>query len=89
MDGTATHQLDVEVPLAEDPVRGLAHGRERLREELVQRLAVLVALLELIGHAAELFVAHGEEVVLDRVDLIGDPLELAKELSFASLQDAI
>ncbi len=89
VDGAATHQLDVEVPLAEDPVRGLAHGGERLREELVQSLAVLVALLELVGHAAELFVAHGEEVVLDRVDLIGDPLELAKELSFASLQDAI
>ena len=42
-----------------------------------------------LGHAAELFVAHREEVVLDRVDLIGDPLELTKELAFASLKDAV
>jgi hypothetical protein len=89
VDGCAAHQLHVEVPLAEDPVRGLAHGGERLRQQVVQGLAVLVALLELVGHAAELFVAHREEVVLDRVDLFGDPLELAKELAFASLQDAV
>jgi hypothetical protein len=87
--GRAAHQLHVEVPLAQGPARGLAHGRERLRQQVVQGLAVFVPALELVGHAPELVVAHREEVVLDRVDLIGDPLELAKELAFASLKDAV
>ena len=43
----ATHDLDVEVALAEHPLGRLADGRERLRHDVVERLALLEALLEL------------------------------------------
>ena len=34
----AAHDLDVEVALAEHPLAGLADGRERLREQVVERV---------------------------------------------------
>ena len=85
----AAHQLDVEMTLAEGALRRLADRGEGLREQVVQRLAIGVTLPELAGHAAKLLVAHRDEVVLDRVDLLGNPLELTKDLSFASPKDAV
>ena len=83
------HELDVEVPLAQHPAAGLADGRERLRQQRVQRLAVLVPRLEVGGLTAQLVVAHGDEVVLDRVDLVGDALELLEELALAEAQQPV
>ena len=40
----AAHELDVEVALAEHPGRRLADGRERLGQQLIERLAVGVPL---------------------------------------------
>src|SRR5450755_3967939 len=85
----AAHELDVEVALAQRALGSLADGGERLRHQLVQRLAVGAALPELVGHAAQLGVAHRDEIVLDGVDLPGNPLELAKNLAFASTKDAV
>ncbi len=64
----AAHELDVEVPLAEHPLGGLAHGGERLGHQVVEGLAVGEPLLELVGLRAQLLVGHRDEVVLDGVD---------------------
>ena len=45
----AADQLDVEVALAERPPAGLAHQRERLGQQVVERLAVAGPLAELVG----------------------------------------
>jgi hypothetical protein len=60
-----------------------------LGEDVVKRLAVGEPLLELVGHPAQLGVAHRDEVVLNGVDLLADPLELAQGLAFAGAKDAI
>ncbi len=46
------HQLDVEEPRADVALERLANGRVRLEEQVLERLAVLEALLELGGLAA-------------------------------------
>ena len=65
----AAHDLDVEVPLAERALGGLADRGERLGQQVVERLAVRRAGLELVGLPAQLGVGQRDEVVLERVDL--------------------
>jgi hypothetical protein len=48
-----------------------------------------VSLPQLVRHRPELGVAERLEVVLDRVDLVDDRLELAQRLTFASAKDVI
>ena len=83
----AAHDLDVEVALAERALGGLADRGERLRQEVVEGLAVLEPLAELVGHAAQLGVGHRDEVVLDGVDLRGDRGQLAQDLALAGAQN--
>jgi hypothetical protein len=85
----AAHQLDVEGPLSQGPLGGLAGRCEGLGEQFVEGFPVGVPLAELIGHAAQLGVAHLDEVVFDGVNLLADPLELAEEPSFAGAKDTI
>jgi hypothetical protein len=85
----AAHQLHVEVPLAKDAPGRLADGGERLRQQLVERLAVGEPLPELVGHAAEIGIAQRGEVFLDGVDLVGYPLEAAQYPALACAQDLI
>ena len=85
----AAHDLHVEVPLAEDPLGGLADGGERLGHQVVEGLAVGEPLLELRGLRAQLLVAHRDEVVLDGVDGLGDRLELAEDLALADAEDLV
>ena len=47
------------------------------------------AVTELVGHAAQLLVAHRLELVLDGVDLLGDGLELLEDLAFAHAKDLV
>ena len=68
----AAHQLDPVGPQAQDPVGGLPHGGEGLRQDVVQRLAVLQALLELGGLGLELGVGQGLVLVGHGLDLIHD-----------------
>src|SRR5690606_35439361 len=89
VQGGAAHHLDVEVALSEDAPGGFACGRERLGEQVVQGLAVREQLPVLVGQLAQLGVAHLEEVLLDRVDLIRELLELAQGLSLARTKDLI
>ena len=65
--------------LAEDPLGRLPDGRERLRQEVVEALAVGVALLVLIGEGAQLGVGEADEVLFDGVDLVRDAVQLAQD----------
>ncbi len=85
----AAHQLDVEVPLAEGPLGRLPDDRERLRQEVVEGLAVLEPLSEDIGLGAQLRVRHVDVVGLERVDVLGDRLEPADDLAFPGAQDPV
>ena len=65
------HQLDVEDALVGLALARLADGRERLEEQLLDRLAVLEPLPELGGLAAQLVVAQRLELGLERGDVVG------------------
>ena len=65
-----THDLDVVVTLAQRALRGLAHGGEGLRQQVVKRLAVGKPLLEDVGLFAQLGIGEADEVFLDGVDLL-------------------
>ena len=53
----AAHQLDVEMALAERSLGRLADGRERLDQQVVERLARGEALAEAIGPRPQIVVA--------------------------------
>ena len=89
MQRGAAHQLDVKVPLPEGPLGRFTDGGEGLGKQVVERIPVGVPLPELVGHAPQLDVAHRDEVVLDGVDLLGNPLELAQDPAFACAKDTI
>ena len=80
VEDDAAHQLDVEHPLVRLAQARLADGRERLEQELVERLAVLEPLPEL--GRLPLQVGGGQllELGLERRDVRGlllEPLEAA------------
>ena len=83
------HELDVEEAYADRPAERLADGRVGLEDQVLERLAVLEALLELGGLPAELVVRELLEVGLERPDvrgLLGEPLETA---SFTETQELL
>ena len=83
------HDLHVEGPHAEHALARLADGGEGLRHDVVEGLAGVEALLELGGHAAELVVAHLDEVVLDGVDRLDDGFELSQDLALADAEQLV
>ena len=83
MECGAAHDLDIEVPLVEDPAACLAYGREGLRQQRLERLAFLEACPEVAGLTTQLLVAHCDEVVLDRIHLFGGVRELLEKFAFA------
>jgi hypothetical protein len=85
----AADQLDVEVALAEGALAGLARERERLVQEVVERLAVEVALAQRLVALAELFVGLELELGLERVDELDVALELLELLSLAYAKSAV
>lgn len=87
VQGGAAHHLHVVVTLAEDALGGLTDGGERLGQQVVQGLAVGVALLVLIGEGAQLGVGEVDEVLFDGVDLVRDAVQLAQDLAFACTHD--
>ena len=78
------HQLDVEEALPGLPLARLAHGSERLVEDVVERLAVRDPLLELGGLREQLGVVQIHEIGLERGDVCG---LLRKALEAASLTE--
>ena len=89
MQRPATHELDVVVALTEGAACRLAHRGEGLGEEVVEGLTVVQPGAVLSRQAPQLLVGHGDEVVLDGVDLLGDALEGAERLSLARAEDLV
>ena len=73
-------ELYVKVTHARDALGSLAHGGKSLGEHVVERLAVGVALTELIGLGAELFLGHLLKLGLKTVDLVDDLVVALKVL---------
>src|SRR5581483_7143889 len=74
----AAHQLDVEQAHAHRALERLAHGRERLEDEVVEALAVLEPLPEIDRLRGKVGVGELLELRLERPDvcrLLGEPLE--------------
>jgi hypothetical protein len=68
MQHHAAQQLDVEMALAEGPLRRLAHRREGLDQQIVEGLAGGEALAELIGAGKQVDIRERFELRLQRVD---------------------
>ncbi len=83
VEDDAAHHLDVEWPLTERPLRGLANGRIGVEEQLLERLAVVVTLLELCRLGGELLVGELFEVRLERCDVLGLGLQALEPPAFA------
>src|SRR6266571_1313905 len=80
----AAHQLDVEVALPDGALGGLPDAGERLREDVVQGLAVGQTLLELIRLGAQLGVGELLDLRFERPDDVGD---LGQLLDLAALSE--
>src|SRR6186997_1101863 len=89
MQRGSTHDLDVEVALAQRPLARLTNGGEGLGKEVVEGLAVGQALAEDVALAAQLLVGELLEVLLDHVDLLGDALQLLEDAAFAGTQQLV
>ena len=73
--------------LAQRAPRGLTHHRESLGQQVVEGLAVAVALLERVGQSAELGVGEVDIVALEGLDVIGDGRQTANHLALTCAQD--
>jgi hypothetical protein len=89
VQGDAPHQLNVEVPLADRAQGGFANGGERLRQQMVEALAVGVPFFEPVGLLAQLGVGHRLEVVFQRADLTGQRLQLPHHPAFTGAQNPL
>src|ERR1035441_6296293 len=87
--GGAAHDLHVEVPLAERPPGGLPDRGERLGKQVVERFTGRVTLTELVRQRAQFRIAQRGEILLDRVDLVSNPPELAQGLAFTRAKDPV
>ena len=76
MQDDAADDLDAVVTHAEHAPRSLAAGRKSLGQQLVERLAVLIAFLKFIGLCAQLLIGELPELLLQRFDLIRNGVDL-------------
>ena len=83
------HQLHVEVPLADRAARGLAHGREGLGQQVVERLPVGGPLPQLAGLRPELVVGEVLDLGLERVHELRDRLEVLELAAFADVGELV
>ena len=72
MEHDAAYELHAEGLHAQHAPRGLAHGGEGLRQELIQRFAVIVAGFEFLGLGTERVVRQGGVFRLQLLYRIGD-----------------
>ena len=89
VQGGPTHDLHVEVSLAEGALARLADGGERLRQEHVEGLALVEALAETLGLVAQLLVGELLEVGLEGIDLLGDALQLLQGPALAGTKQLL
>ena len=70
----AANELHVEMAHAEHAARALAHDSERLRQDVIERLAVLQPLTELVRLARQLVVRQALHLRFERIDFFHDLL---------------
>ena len=75
--------------MPERALRGLANARERLGQEVVERLALLEPLAELGGLAAEVVVGQLGELVLERIYVADGVFQTAQDLALARPQNLV
>ena len=85
----AADQLDVEVAHADRALGGLADARERLGQEVVEILALVEALAELLRLGAERVVGERGDLVLEGVDLVHALVEPLQGAALARAQDLL
>jgi hypothetical protein len=83
----AAHELHVEVALAEDAPGRLAHGGVGLDRQVIERLAVVQALLELDRLVRQGVVGEGLHLGLERVDGRDELGEAPDLLAFTRFED--
>jgi hypothetical protein len=89
VEGGAADELDVEVAHSQRALARLAGDRERLVEQVVERLAVVGALAEVVGALVELGVGLQLELGFEVVDPGDDLLVGLVSLGLAYAQGAI
>lgn len=88
MQGGATHELHVEVTLAQGAVRALAGDGEGLGQQLVECLAVGVAAPELLGLGRQLGVGESDDVAFERVDVRSDFAQALEGLALTGAEQS-
>jgi len=89
VQGGPTHELDVEVALAEGAAGGLTHRGEGLRQQPVEGLPVGQARAERVRLRTDLGVRQRGEARLEGIDLIGEARELPEDPTLAHAQDLV
>ena len=89
MEHHAADQLDVEVAHADRALGGLADARERLGQEVVEILALVEALAELLRLGAERVVGERGDLVLEGVDLVHALVQPLEGAALARAQDLL
>ena len=89
VQGDAAHDLNVEGTHAQDTPRGLADRRERLDQDVIQGLALLEAVLELLGLGLQLLVRQRLEVLLQGIHLRRETIQPAQHPAFARAKDLV
>jgi hypothetical protein len=89
MQRAGAHDLHLERALAQGAGRGLTHGGERFRKQVVQRLAIGVAGPELVGLGTQLRVGQTLHIGLELIDVIGDAAQPLDQLRLAGTEQTI
>ena len=89
MEGGTTHELHVEVTLAEDPLARLADDREGLDQQVVEARTLVEPLAELAGLGLELLVGEPLHLGLERGDVGHQGLQRLDLLALAGAEETI
>ena len=89
VEGRPAHDLDVVGAHAQDAVGRLHDRGEGLGQQVVEGLPVLVALLELISHLAQLGVGELAVLVGESLHLVGDGIKLLQGAALANAKDPV
>ncbi len=85
----AAHELDVEVPHVEHTPAGLAHGREGLRDQLVEGLPLVEPAPELGGEPAQLFIRPGLHAGLELTDASDERPQRTERAGVLGAEDSL
>ncbi len=88
VQGGATHELHIEVTLAQRALGGLPHDGEGLWQQLVETLAIGVTAAELVGLRPQLIVGQRGDLLLERVHVRRDVAQALESLALAGAEQS-